>query len=368
MADRAIGDLPQASQVTSNDLLLLQQGGQAKSITGNALTQQLIAAIDGHGGIVSITWVDSGESGNGATHTGTILMADGTTTTITIRDGLRGNTGDTWRVWIKYAHQRPTSNADMGDNPDDWIGISTSTTAPTSFAQYTWYKIKGEPGPGASVASTTVQYQASTSGTTPTGVWQDTVPNVPAGQYLWVHNSITFDSGDTTDWFEVSYQGRNGVDGTGAVATVNSVSPDAENHNVSLTASDIPYGNDTVANALDSAAAGIASKQSAVSGTGMLKNTGTGVAAIATKGIDYAATSFTVSLTSWSSNACTVNDNRFLADGYAYIVSPNSASRPAYISSGVYADDVDTIGSMTFHCNSAPSATLTVNICRVVSA
>lgn len=368
MADRAISDLPQASQVTSNDLLLLQQGGQAKRITGNDLTQQLISAIDGHGGIASITWVDSGETGNGATHTGTIRMVDGTTSTITIRDGSRGSTGDSWRVWVKYSHQRPTSNADLSDNPDDWIGISSSTTAPTSFTQYSWYKIKGDPGPGASVTNTTVQYQASTSGTTPTGVWQDTIPTVPAGQYLWVHISITFDSGDTTDWFEVSYQGRNGVDGTGAVATVNDISPDAEDHNVTLTAADIPYGNDTVSNALDSVSQSIASKQSAVSGSGMLKNTGTGVAAIATKGVDYASLSFTATLTSWSNNTCTVTDNRFLADGYVYFVSPTSASRTAYLSASVYADDVDTVGSMTFHCDSTPSGTLTVNICRVVSA
>lgn len=38
---------------------------------------------------------------------------------------------------------------------------------------------------GVGVQSTTVTYQAGTSGTTaPTGTWTSTVPSVAAGQYL----------------------------------------------------------------------------------------------------------------------------------------------------------------------------------------
>lgn len=81
-------------------------------------------------------------------------------------------------------------------------------------------------------------------------------------------------------------------------------------------------------------------------------------------------TSFTITLASasWSSNAQTVSNANFIASGYAYIVSPASASFSDYGSSQIYADDVTTDGSMTFHCTSAPSSNLTVNIARVVAS
>jgi hypothetical protein len=113
----------------------------------------------------------------------------------------------------------------------------------------------------------------------------------------------------------------------------------------------------------------LSGKQATISAVGMLKGTGSAVEA-ATKGTDYGALSFTVTLAaaSWSSNAQTVSNANFLASGYAYIVSPASASFAAYGEAQIYADDVSTDGSMVFHCDSAPSSDLTVNIVRVVSA
>lgn len=79
---------------------------------------------------------------------------------------------------------------------------------------------------------------------------------------------------------------------------------------------------------------------------------------------------FTVTLASasWSNNAQTVSNALFLASGYSYIVSPASASFAAYSEAQIYADDVTTDGQMTFHCENAPSADLTVNIARVVAS
>ena len=81
-------------------------------------------------------------------------------------------------------------------------------------------------------------------------------------------------------------------------------------------------------------------------------------------------TSFTVTLASasWSSNAQTVSDAKFVASGYAYIVSPASASFADYGAAQIYADNVTTDGSMTFHCTDVPSSNLTVNIVRVVAS
>lgn len=81
-------------------------------------------------------------------------------------------------------------------------------------------------------------------------------------------------------------------------------------------------------------------------------------------------TSFTITLASasWSSNTQTVNNANFIASGYAYIVSPASASFADYGAAQIYADNVTTDGSMTFHCTDVPSSNLTVNIVRVVAS
>ena len=70
---------------------------------------------------------------------------------------------------------------------------------------------KGDSGNG--ITSTSVSYQVSTSGTSvPTGEWSDTVPMVPAGQYLWCKTEIIYTSGDPTVSYSVS---KSGNDGTG---------------------------------------------------------------------------------------------------------------------------------------------------------
>ena len=81
-------------------------------------------------------------------------------------------------------------------------------------------------------------------------------------------------------------------------------------------------------------------------------------------------TSFTVTLASasWSNNAQTMSNALFLASGYSYIVSPASASFAAYSAAQIYADDVTTEWQITFHCENAPSADLTVNVVRVVAS
>ena len=78
---------------------------------------------------------------------------------------------------------------------------------------------------------------------------------------------------------------------------------------------------------------------------------------------------FTVTLTSagWSNNAQTVSNANFLSAGYAYTVAPASGSFANYADAMVYADDVTTNGRMVFHCDSVPTANLTVNILRMVT-
>ena len=79
---------------------------------------------------------------------------------------------------------------------------------------------------------------------------------------------------------------------------------------------------------------------------------------------------FTVTLTSagWVDNAQTISDARFISAGYAYTVAPASSSFVDYADAMVYADDVTADGQMVFHCDSVPTADLTVNIVRMVTA
>ena len=76
--------------------------------------------------------------------------------------------------------------------------------------------------------------------------------------------------------------------------------------------------------------------------------------------------SFTVTLTAvgWSGNTQTVSNSKFVTSGYAYTVCPAGDSFAGYAEAVIYADEVNTAGKMTFHCNEAPMDNLTVNILR----
>ena len=405
MADKSISELVAATQINPTDMFVMEQSGTAKKASGQLFETWLLSFAEGHGGIQSIektgtsgltdtyritysdastttytvtngngianiTWTTSGTSGNGQYHNGTITYTDGTTSTIQIRDGIKGNAGTGAYLWIRYAAVQPTSNADMGITPDKWIGIysGTSSTAPTSYSSYQWYEWKGDTGltgDPAYISFTSTSYQASASGTTvPTGNWSSSVPSVNPGQYLWTRNIVTFNEGSPITWYAVAYQGLNG---SGAVSKVNGLSPNSSGE-VNVTATDIQATGGDVQTVLNS-------KQDAITGkNGILKESGGNISAAA-KGTDYGAKSFTVTLTAagWSSNAQSITNSNFATSGYAYIVSPRSSSsdttsRSAYISGGVYADDVTTASQMTFHCKTAPTSDITVNIVRVVSA
>lgn len=67
---------------------------------------------------------------------------------------------------------------------------------------------------GRGVASTTVEYQASTSGTTvPTGTWSATIPSVAQGSYLWTKTTTNYTSGTPTVGYSVARMGVNGAQG-----------------------------------------------------------------------------------------------------------------------------------------------------------
>lgn len=172
----------------------------------------------------------------------TITMADTSTTTFTVTNGLKGDTGLQTFIYFRWAHVQPSSWSDTTSQPDEWMGVyaGTATTPPTTVSAYTWVRVRGdtgETGAAASISSQSVTYMESTSGTiVPSGSWSENVPSVTPGNFLWTRTQLNFNDGSTVTIYSVS---RYGIDGTGAVSSVNGQSPDI-NGNVALTANNVP--------------------------------------------------------------------------------------------------------------------------------
>lgn len=67
---------------------------------------------------------------------------------------------------------------------------------------------------GVGVKTTTVTYQASTSGTTvPTDTWATAIPAVAANQYLWTRTVITYTNNTTSTAYSIGKIGANGAQG-----------------------------------------------------------------------------------------------------------------------------------------------------------
>lgn len=284
MADRAIGELVAANAVQPSDLFVLEQSGTAKKLTGQTLENWLLSFADGHGGIQSLektssegledtytfTFADETTASitikngrgidnisppvvSGLQRTYTVNYNDDTTSDIIVMDGAKGDPGDDATIYIKYSAVRPTSNADMGDIPDAWIGIyhGYEATAPVNFTDYTWYEMKGDKGdtgPGASLdaLNTSVEYAQSSSGITPPAAGWSLSPVDPVqGMYNWTRTTITFAGESPIVSYGVSYSG---IDGSGAVDSVN-----GQTGAVTLTGADIlltEEGTETVAQAV----------------------------------------------------------------------------------------------------------------------
>jgi len=107
-------------------------------------------------------------------------------------------------------------------------------------AQYvdSGYSSVGTPGPAPELQSTALAYVNSDSGTViPSSGWSDTPPATVPGTWRWTRTTAVFSTG-TVESYAAAYQGLNG---NGAVNTVNGQNPDASG-NVALSAAMIPTG------------------------------------------------------------------------------------------------------------------------------
>lgn len=68
---------------------------------------------------------------------------------------------------------------------------------------------------GVGIASQTITYQQSSSGTTaPTGTWTASIPAITKGTYLWTRIVLTLTDGSSSTSFAVAYQAVDGTNGT----------------------------------------------------------------------------------------------------------------------------------------------------------
>lgn len=229
MADKTVGELPRASTVTTTDLFVLEQAGQAKSLTGQVLINDLAKALDGHGGIKSITLNDD--------YTLTFIMSDDTEVQTTSVRGAPGAKGD------KGTDGRAITSIEKIDTTGlvDTYKISFSDNTSVNFTVTNGASIK-------SIAKT------STSGLTDT--YTVTLTDDTTSTFTVTNGngiaSITLQSGThaagTTDTYKITFTNGeyttfsvyNGLNGLGAVASVNGIDPEASG-DVTVTGADIPF-------------------------------------------------------------------------------------------------------------------------------
>lgn len=206
----------------------------------------------------------------GLVDTYTMKFNAGSDFVFTVKNGEKGDKGDADRLYFKFASQKPTdSSHSMGDVPDEWLGFYAGTTVPTGWQDYTWVRVrgdKGDKGDPATLTGHSTTYMVSDSGTiVPSGSWVADVPSVPQGKFLWTKTVLNFNSGNPVTSYSVS---RFGLDGTGAVNSVNGKEPDSTGK-VKVTAENIPASDGrSVQAALDDVAGAAAGAVKTVNGKG----------------------------------------------------------------------------------------------------
>lgn len=274
------------------------------------------------------------EGTSGLTKTYKIAFNDSTSSTFTVTDGAKGDKGDNTYLWIRYASQMPTSAShSMGTVPDRWMGVywGKLPVAPTDWTLYSWYQIKGDTGDKgdpAKLTGSSVTYLVSDRGDiVPSGSWSPEIPAVPQGKYLWTRTVLTFNTGNPATSYSVS---RMGLDGTGAVNTVNAKSPDSTG-NVKLTAADI----------------------TAADGQSIDAN-------LAKKADKTKAVTVTLTAAGWAGGYQTVGADGVYPEGDV-LVSPAPESMAAYLRAGIWCAAQQT-GALRFGCRVTPTEAIKVSV------
>lgn len=145
-------------------------------------------------------------------------------------NGKTGATGVSYYTYVRYSvNADGSSMTRLPEKDTAYIGIYTGTasSAPIAYSAYTWSRLKGDAGTGVTVSSTVTKYAKTDSNEQPaedSALWQDDIPSVTEGSYLWSKTIVTYSDGTTATTYNVSYSGTNGENTAHAFLTNESIS------------------------------------------------------------------------------------------------------------------------------------------------
>ena len=383
MADKTIGDLTQAESIGSEDLFVLEQGGEAKKLKGARLVKyaqdtvsaQVTAATEAaESAETAKTGAESAQTQAQAARDAIINMI---VEAITLEQGSpatveKSLVDSVYKLTFGLPKGEKGAKGDTG--PANKLAIGTVTKGTEAAATITGSAPnqtlnlvlpkgdKGDKGATGETGATGPQGPQGLQGLPgekgDKGETGATGATGPKG-----------DKGDTGPQGEQGLQGPQGIQGkTGATGNgIASIALKSGTHAAGTTDTyEITFTDGTtfdffVYNGANGTGAGDM-LASTYDPQGKAQDIFAYADAKSNKAVAFTVT---LSASGWSGKAQTVSDARFLTGNYAYSVAPDSGSFAAYGESVIYADNVTTAGKMQFHCGEVPTAALTVNILRM---
>lgn len=169
-------------------------------------------------------WQD-GKELTGRTLTGKLELISATGTVL---DTIYSDTGSGACSILKELIGEDVMSVSYTLTADAEAGVSDAVLAQAAVAIVK----DGEQGTSVTITAKAVKYCGGTSGTEyPADGWQDDIPTLPQGAYLWTWTHVEYSDGNATDAYSVS---RIGIDGKGIQSSVvtyslqeNNVSPES---------------------------------------------------------------------------------------------------------------------------------------------
>lgn len=172
---------------------------QAKSITATKIDVKDLVAFDATIAGFKIT--------NDALYSGVKSSATNTTRGIYLGKDGQISFGDS-NNYIKY-YKDQNGNYKLAISAESMVFSAGGKSVEEAITE-----IEDKVDAVKSVDSTVVTYQVGTSATTPpTGTWQESIPSITVGQYLWTRTVITYTDSTSTTLYSISSMGEKGEKG-----------------------------------------------------------------------------------------------------------------------------------------------------------
>lgn len=191
-----------------------EDGNDAQEVFSGYLSNEAIILPANASGTVTDF---SKANGSFVTYLGQKQLTSGVAYSLVSQTGITATINATTGV---YSVSAASSDSGMAVFKAVYQGVTIQKILSVTKAKQGGTGATGSTGPaGKGISSTTITYQASTSGSTvPTGTWSPTIPSVAENQYLWTKTVLTFtDNSTSSPAYSVGKMGAKGATGaTGA--------------------------------------------------------------------------------------------------------------------------------------------------------